>query len=109
MGRRCANLTKPRIELFFCSLADAAGVDYDQVGIRVRSGGLVPISLEETGHSFAVVKVHLTAEGFKQVLTRHLTSPSLSPVSTFRFRLLPFVRQAALQPASLAPRRRPAR
>src|SRR5213078_441165 len=81
-------LAQSRIELFFGPLAHAAGVDDDDIGIGGVGGGFETRLLEEAGHAFGVVEVHLTSERLDEISTRH---GGLS-LSLFRFRLSACVR-----------------
>ncbi len=69
--REHAELAQARIQLVFGVLANAARVDHDDVGVRGILGGLVAGLLEEAGHALGVVRVHLAAVGFDQVLLGH--------------------------------------
>src|SRR5581483_12449522 len=78
----------------------------EHVGLALVVGRFVSARLEQPGHAFAVMKVHLTAERLNQVLTRHVRL-SLSPTIGFRFRLSSLFRLSA-RPASRAPTPAPA-
>ena len=63
-----ADLAEPRIQLFFRLLPHAARVDDDHIRIPLIVGGRVARRFEQARHPLGVVMVHLTAEGFDQVL-----------------------------------------
>ena len=63
-----ADLAEARVELLFGLLADAAGVDDDDVGVAIVVRALVARLLQQPGHPLGVVLVHLAAERFDQVL-----------------------------------------
>src|SRR5690606_5178534 len=65
-------LAEPREELLRCLLAHAARVDHDDVRVAIVFRGLVAGLLQEPGHAFRVVEVHLATECFDQVLSGHL-------------------------------------
>src|SRR4029077_15285648 len=71
LGRHHAKLTESRVELFFGPLPDAARVDDDDVGVLGGLWRLITGLLQEPGHAFGVVDVHLAAEGLDEVLFRH--------------------------------------
>ena len=103
----CAQLAEPRVELVLGALADAARVDDDDVGVGGLVGRLVAGLLEQAGHPLGVVHVHLAAERFDQVFTRHVPTTfafrlSLSPVRDFRFRAFAFRRFACAPPGAVA-------
>ncbi len=85
------NLAETREEFFLGALADAARVDDDDVGVDVFCRRLVAGLLEEPGHAFRVVDVHLAAVRLNQVFHVEFAR-KLRHVS-----LLPFIR---LSPAS---------
>ena len=61
-GCEFPNFAEPRVELLFCALAHAAGVDDHDVRVRGRAGRGVSVGLEESGQTLGVVIVHLAAE-----------------------------------------------
>ena len=79
LGRQLAQLAEARVELLLGALADAAGVDDDDVGVGRVVGRLEAGLLEQPRHPLGVVDVHLAAERLDQIFTRHR--------STFGFRL----------------------
>ena len=62
------DLTESRVELVFGALADAAGVDDDQVRVVVRVGGIESRLFEQSRHPLGIVDVHLAAVRFDEVL-----------------------------------------
>jgi len=64
-------VTEGAVELVVGVLADAAGVEDDDVGVIERGGGLHAVGLEQPGDALGVVLVHLTPEGADQVLLGH--------------------------------------
>ena len=57
------------IQLVVGVLANAAGVQHDDVGLGFRRGGDHPVGLQQTGDALGVVLVHLTAERAHKVAT----------------------------------------
>ena len=91
LDRELTQLAEPRVQLLLGALPDAAGVDHDDVGVGRIVDRLEAGLLEQPRHALRVVDVHLAAERFDQVLTRHVYL-SLSPFAfAFRpcFRLSP--------------------
>ena len=86
LGGQLPQLAESRVELLLGALADAAGVDDDDVGVRGVVGRLEAGLLEQAGHALGVVDVHLAAERLDEVLTRHRYLGA-SAGSDFRFRL----------------------
>ena len=70
-GAHLAQLAEARVKLVLRTLAHAARVDHDEVGVRRVVGRLESRLLEQTGHPLGVVDVHLAAVGFDQVFARH--------------------------------------
>jgi len=92
-----------RVELLFGAFPDAAGVDHDHIGIDRIVGRFEAGLFQEPGHALRVVDVHLAAERFDQVFTRHAPSnfplcpsspsyPAYFRLSLFRFRLSTSIR-----------------
>jgi hypothetical protein len=52
-----------REDLVFSFLSDRAGIEQDQVGVFRAIRELVPLLLEQAGHSLGVILVHLAAVG----------------------------------------------
>ena len=67
--RQLPELAEPRVQLLLGALADAAGVDDDDVGVAVVVGRLVAGLLEQPRHALGVVDVHLAAERLDQILS----------------------------------------
>ena len=82
---RAREFAETRIELLLGVLADAAGVDDDDVGIGVVDCRLVAGLIEQPGHTLRVVNVHLTAERLDEVFPCRAMS---SPTFAFAFRFL---------------------
>ena len=59
------------VELHVCVLANAAGVEHDDVGFGFASDGFHAVVFEQTGDALGVVLVHLTAERAHHVTTSH--------------------------------------
>ena len=55
-----------RIDAVRCAVANVAGVEHDQIGIVLRHGDH-PVGSEQFAHPFAVIDIHLTAEGFDMI------------------------------------------
>ena len=55
------DLAQAGIELVLGVLANATGVDHDQVGVGITGGRLVAGLLQQSGHALGVVDVHLAA------------------------------------------------
>ena len=94
-----AQLAQPRVELLLRALADAAGVDDDDVGVGRVVGRLEAGLFEQAGHPLGVVDVHLAAEGLDQVFARHVrllfgVSPAATFAFAFRFRFAFRLRRA---------------
>ena len=70
LRRQLTQLAEPRVELLLGALADAAGVDDDDVGVRRVVGRFVAGLFEQAGHPLRVVDVHLAAERLDQVFPR---------------------------------------
>ena len=65
-------LPEARVQLLLGALAHAAGVDDDHVGVHGILRRLEAGLLQQPGHALGVVHVHLAAERFDQVFTRHM-------------------------------------
>ena len=66
-----AKLAQARVQLVLGALANAAGVDHKYVCVAGLARGFIARLLEQAGHAFGVVNVHLTAERFDQILSSH--------------------------------------
>ncbi len=99
LRRQLAKLAQPRVQLLLGALADAASVDHDHVGVGGLRGGFEAGLLQEPRHPLGVVEVHLAAERFDEVRTRH-AHPSLS---LFRFRLSTSIRLSPSGPRPVRP------
>src|SRR5689334_15063625 len=81
--------TETCVQLLFGVLANAAGIDDDDVRIAVVRRGLVACLVEQTGHPFRVVDVHLTAERLDEIPLCHSAKTlDSSTAFAFAFRLL---------------------
>src|SRR5690349_671386 len=82
-------LTETRIQLLFGVLAHAARVDDDDVGVAIVSRGLVACLVEQSGHAFRVVDVHLTPERLDEIPLCHPAETlDSSTAFAFAFRFL---------------------
>ena len=96
-----AQLAEARVELLLGVLADAAGVDDDDVGFALVVGRLVAGLVEQAGHPLGVVDVHLAAERLDQVFLGHV----YTAIADFRFRLAVLSLSPLASPASSSRRR----
>ena len=95
-----AQLAEPRIELLLGVLADAAGVDDDDVGVALVVGRLVAGLLQQARHPLGVVDVHLAAERLDEVFLGHVACVARAR----RLSLSPFAFRLSLSPSLAASR-----
>ena len=65
-------MTEVAVKLVVGVLADAAGVEENDVGVLDVVGGLHAVGFEQASQALGVVLVHLAPEGPDEVLAGHL-------------------------------------
>jgi hypothetical protein len=82
-------VTEISVEPIVGVLADAAGVEHDDIGVVLRIDGDETIGIEQPGDALGIVFVHLTPVGVHDVAAGHRTEATRAIRSQSGRRMLP--------------------